>query len=95
MKAGCTGFEWYAKGLNLKTCFLFVNQALAGASTGARVQDAECFIKKERRCIQFPNWRKKWLGSHVTISLGKHRFGANVGSWSTCLDTWRLERFGG
>lgn len=25
----------YAKGLNLKTCFLFVNQALAGASTGA------------------------------------------------------------
>ncbi|CAK9079343.1 GTP-binding protein TypA/BipA-like [Durusdinium trenchii] len=86
MKAGCTGFEWYAKGLNLKTCFLFVNQALAGASTGQRVQDAECFIKKERRCIQFPNWRKKWLGSHVTISLGKHRFGANVGSWSTCLD---------
>ncbi|CAE7649030.1 typA [Symbiodinium pilosum] len=91
LKAGCTGFEWYANGWNRKNCFLFIDQPLAKGSPGKQWKDAMCYIKKARRCTVFPKWRKKWLGKHVQISLGAHKYGAKL-AWKTCFELCESEK---
>ncbi|CAJ1395034.1 unnamed protein product [Effrenium voratum] len=39
----------------------------------------------ERKCHTFVNWRKRWLGSQVEITMGNVAYGSYVGSWQKCL----------
>eukprot|EP00439_Symbiodinium_sp_Y106_P022947 s1625_g2.t2 len=55
-------------------------------TTAGKIKWGNCRCNEvERRCHTFVNWRKKWLGSHVEIKLGDFAYGAQVGSWNTCL----------
>ncbi|CAJ1414630.1 unnamed protein product [Effrenium voratum] len=90
--AGCTGYEWFAKGYKKNNCYLFINKPVAMGKSGKRFRDAECFVKKARRCIVFDNWRKKWLGKHVEINLGKNKYGAKMKSWKDCLELCEAQK---
>lgn len=62
--------------------------AFSASASAAMLQEAQQVVRAagQRECTVYPDWRKKWLGNHVSMALGGHAYCANVGSWETCLN---------